>query len=151
MPTNFSSYADFETFVRAYYLESVKQIPSADFTLLMRIQSGGLYSTVERDRRYIAAIGKYMPQMPVLPFDCVFYRGGGIPDARLRPFVSASALRSVAEDFGRPCAIIARAGTKLIPCLALNEISIHSGDPECEVILDTSRIKRRGIMTHEYS
>lgn len=154
----FQNRNEYRDFVKKYYFDSVSGWDKQDISILMSIQSHPLrahsngFKTYwsEYDSRCIEKYREYMQRVLELPFDCIFYRGGVIPDAHFSPFVSVSALKCIAREFGRVNTIKVKRGARIIPTFALNSAVDIYGDPESEIIIATENLSRRWLNAYVY-
>lgn len=109
------------------------------------IQNRGLDLRYEYDPECIEAIERAMDKSPELSEEIIVYRAGKMKD-KFQPYLSASFCKSVAKDKfanGKETnthKIILRKGSKIIPLCVINT---DHRDPEAELIIDVSCLKRR--------
>ena len=112
-----------------------------------------------KDDSIISEINSCIGKIAPAPCDFVIYRSGSMKKRSNRPYVGATFLKNVAKRYNRHAflqthKIVVRKGAKLIPMLAINlplSISLLDDermefikaydDPDCDIILDSSRIK----------
>lgn len=127
-----------------HYVNFTDEIEESDKMKIATIQSHGLVLGAEYDDECIDAIRRNMINCPELLEDIIVYRGGKM-NYNNRPYLSASFLKCIAkEKFAngsefKTHKIILKKGSKIIPLCAIN--SWH-GDPEAELILDASCLRK---------
>lgn len=131
---------------------------------VMQFQNRYLVAGTHSD--ILNAISDCMDNMAEAPCDFIIYRAGTMKYRTERPYIGASFLRSTAtrysNGFGNIHKIVVRKGAKLIPMISVNlfldkeyldkdtmEHIRPYGDPECDIILDASRLRWCGAY-YEY-
>lgn len=139
----FTSFIEAQEFCLEFYFEHVKTLNEAIINKIMSIESHGL--SAKRDEEIIETIKICIHEFPEVPYDIIIYRGGNMKE-KDRPYLSGTFIESIGQQFadGNPKKlhkIVVKKGAKIIPLFPINQL-FNIGDPEMEIILETTKLKK---------
>lgn len=139
----FKNFEEAKQFCMTYYFDFVKEIDIQCLNKIMSIQSSGLNNM--DDKEVVDTIRNFIDKFPGVPFDIIVYRGGDMNIIN-RTFLSGSFIKNISLNFAdrnivKLHKVLVNKGEKIIPLYPINQL-LNMDDPEMELILDTTKLKK---------